>query len=191
MSVQVGKLIEEGEPQKDAIHVAVAPVEAAEDLQPGQHIGFVANSRVLVGRVNELIGVVDPYLIWPVPKGAKFYMFVYPNTVTGMRHEWEHPAFMGNRTESERWLREFISKADCPDYDTVVAAATGRPVPAVDDAYYPEAYRLVDYGDGLRLYFGGRDAHSDIPPEFWDHVEVVTGKAIPQSKRAVGFSCSC
>jgi hypothetical protein len=41
------------------------------------------------------------------------------------------------------------------------------------------------------LNFVGRDAHGEIPPEFWDHVEVVTEKKIPTNKRASYFSCGC
>lgn len=36
---------------------------------------------------------------------------------------------------------------------------------------------------------GGSDAHGSIPPEFWDHVEAVTGKK--QELRPAYFSCSC
>jgi hypothetical protein len=40
-----------------------------------------------------LIGIVDPFLDQPVRPGEEFWVFVYPNTITGMRHYWQHPAF--------------------------------------------------------------------------------------------------
>lgn len=86
----VGNLIDTNDARRDAIHVAVAPVEAAEDLLPGQHVGLVA------GRASaeaESIGVVDPFLTSPVLKGQRFWLFLYPNTVTSLRHVWTHPAF--------------------------------------------------------------------------------------------------
>lgn len=35
----------------------------------------------------------------------------------------------------------------------------------------------------------GSDAHADIPPEFWDHLQIVTGRNF--AHRADFFSCSC
>jgi ABC-type nitrate/sulfonate/bicarbonate transport system substrate-binding protein len=87
---QVGKLID-SDARRDAIHVAVAPVEAAEDLQPGQHVGLVAG---LASGTVAAIGVVDPFLTEAVRKGQRFWLFLYPNTVTTLRHVWTHPAFM-------------------------------------------------------------------------------------------------
>jgi hypothetical protein len=86
----IGELVE-GDARRDAIHVAVAPVEAAEDLLPGQHVGLVSG---LASSASAPIGVVDPFLKAPVLKGQRFWLFLYPNTVTSLRHVWTHPAFM-------------------------------------------------------------------------------------------------
>lgn len=91
---QFGKLIENGERRRDAVHVATAPVAAAEDLLPGQHIGLVqADSFEWAGACDTPIGIVDPFLREPVKRGQRFWMWLYPNTVTGLRHAWTHPAF--------------------------------------------------------------------------------------------------
>mgnify|MGYP000706412672 CR=1 FL=1 len=187
--VKLGALIE-GEQQRDAIHIAVAPVIAAERLFAGQAIGLVSNDmRTVSSKTEQPIGIVDPFLRGPVQQGQQFWMFLYPQTITSLRHDWTHPAFVeaASMGASEVWLRNFCAMADCPDYETVLAAATGGDVVNVDAAYYDVAYR----NDGEYLHFGGRDAHSEIPPEFWDHIEVVSGKKIPQSRRASSFSCSC
>jgi hypothetical protein len=65
-----------------------------------------------------------------------------------------------------------------------MTAVTGG---ALEDYGYGASYR----NDGEYLFFAGRDAHGEIPPEFWDHVEVVTGKKIGPEDRAQYFSCSC
>ncbi len=87
----IGKLCD-ANATKDAIHVAIAPVIAAKRLYPGEHVGFVGDDREHVTDDNP-IGIVDPFLERHVEKGERFYMMLYPNTVSGMRHEWTHPAF--------------------------------------------------------------------------------------------------
>ena len=47
---RLGELIEDGDRRRDAIHIAVAPVTAAEKLKPGEHVGLIEEgSRELVG----------------------------------------------------------------------------------------------------------------------------------------------
>lgn len=172
---------------RDAIHIAVAPVVASMRLLPGEHIGFPdPNNTELVGIVprGRTIGIVDPFLERPAQEGDRFYMFLYQHTITALKHHWTHPAFpppsevvksdVDQREASEAWLRDFIAHADCPDYDTVLATAQGFVGKQWDDEY---------------LHFDGLDAHGEIPNEFWDHLEVVTGRKFP--RRARYFSCSC
>ena len=91
---KLGRLIEDGDRRRDAIHIAVAPVTAAERLSPGQHVGLVQEgSGEFVGPCDKPIGVVDPFLAHEVEAGQRFWLFMYPNTVTSLRHIWTHPAF--------------------------------------------------------------------------------------------------
>ncbi len=80
--------------KRDAIHVAVAPVTSAESLTPGEHVGLVVGSTDRVTRKAKVkVGIVDPYLRQDVRPGQRFYVCLYPGTVTSLRHEWTHPAF--------------------------------------------------------------------------------------------------
>lgn len=183
--VQLGSLIS-GEQHRDAIHIAVIPVTASKYLQPGKRVSIDRNGVAMPD--DSGIGIVDPFLQYGPDKGEQFWLVLMPNTVTGMRHHWSHPAFdvvpdAPTKEESEAWLRKYISKADCPDYDTVIAAATGMRIDGVDG--YGEAYHVCDE----YLHFDGRDAHGQIPVEFWDHVENVTGRKCPE--RPQYWSCSC
>lgn len=76
--------------RRDAIHFAVAPVEADADLRPGDHVG-VRDGRA--SRDGAAVGIVDPFLKGEIKKGQRFWLFLYPNTVTSLRHVWTHPAF--------------------------------------------------------------------------------------------------
>lgn len=195
---KLGKLIGPDD-KRDAVHIAVAPVIAAMRLIPGMHVGLVEGSTEQITAVAEaMLGIVDPYLTAAVEKGERCWLFLYPRTIESLRHEWTHPAFplpvvmakpKPSREESERWLRDYIKHADCPGYEAVMAAAVGdheKNRRDDDDEDY-----CYSSNDGEYLHFGGRDAHGTIPREFWDHVENVTGKTIPDEMRARWFSCSC
>jgi hypothetical protein len=91
---RLGQFIDDGDRRRDAIHIAVAPVTAALRLTPGQHVGFVREGNLeLVGPCDRNLGVVDPFLTEPVEPGRRFWLFLCPGTVTGLRHVWTHPAF--------------------------------------------------------------------------------------------------
>lgn len=97
--IGIGKIIT-GEQQRDAIHIAVGPAVAAGELEPGQHVGRVGDG---FGVCEETIGIVDPYL----PRGStvmhrqRFWLFLYPGSISSLRHEWEHPAWQ-ETTETPR-----------------------------------------------------------------------------------------
>jgi len=103
---RLGQLITDGDRRRDAIHVAVAPVTAAARLAPGQHVGLVQDGNTeLVGPCDRVIGVVDPFLAADVEPGQRFWLFLYPGTITGLRHVWTHPVF----TAAAAAVREKLS----------------------------------------------------------------------------------
>lgn len=177
----LGTIIDESA-KRDAIHIAVEPVVAGHWLRPGDDVGFLADGTV-GSHAETLVGIVDPFLKKAVGKGDRFWLLVYPRQITSLRHVWAHPAFPEvvqelsshtQKADSEAWLRKFIENSDCPGYETVIAKAVNN-----------------DSRDKDYLHFDNMDAHGAIPSEFWDHVEVVTGKMIPNYARASYFSCSC
>jgi uncharacterized protein (TIGR02996 family) len=97
--VKLGQLLN-ASAKRDAIHIAIAPVIASEKLNPGQRIGFdEPGCEKVRGRLDG-IGIVDPFLTEPIVKGQRFYMLLMPNTITSLRHEWTHPAFIGARSNT-------------------------------------------------------------------------------------------
>ncbi len=101
-----GQLIEDGERRRDAVHIAVAPVTATERLVPGQHVGLVEEANFeLVGSCENNIGLVDPFLTQEVEPGQRFWLFLYPGTITGLRHVWTHPSFLAVAAAIKEKLR--------------------------------------------------------------------------------------
>lgn len=172
------------EQHRDAIHVAVAPVEAAHNLSPGARVQLNHEGRAATG--SSPVGIVDPFLREPVSKGEKFWLFLFPGTVTSLRHEWEHPAFTQKKSEepvapsmsaSEAWLREYV-KDVCPyDHD------------GVNDGY-EKFLRNARHGE---IYYHGSDLHGagelEKPDELFKHLSVILGK--PVSVESFEYSCSC
>ena len=99
MEVKLGEIITQSVARKDAVHVAVAPVVAGEELSPGEHIGL-RDDGAATSDASECIGIVDPFLSHGPRRGQKFWMFLYPKTVQNLRHDWDHPA-IDNRPEPE------------------------------------------------------------------------------------------
>ena len=83
--------------RRDAVHVAVAPVVAGEDTEAGDHIVLLDGQFLPTPSHNPAaIGVADPFRRESaacIKKGERYWLFLYPNTVTSLRHVWQHPAF--------------------------------------------------------------------------------------------------
>ena len=172
----LGQLLDE-KAQRDAIHIAIAPVVAAERLYPGDHVGFVSDG-IVAKRDDKLIGIVDPFLMKPVGEGQRFFLCLYPKTVTGKRHNWEHPAFSPailpalspNKQEAERVIRQF-----CRDQFTYVSEE--------------EAFRRIvsDWGVLDFTTVEGTSGPFENEDEVKAALSVYTGRANPDFR----FSCSC
>ena len=178
----LGTIITSGE-SRDAIHLAVDPVEAGTTLAPGDHVVIKEGLAVRAPGIGKGVGIVDPFLQDVVKKGDWFWLVVYPRTITTLRHVWEHPAFpdaVEGKGASERWLRDFVDSQGVHAYEDEGEASTF-------DQFIDAALRAPGYGY-MTLPF---DGNGSLPPEFWNHVERYTGTKIPQEGRTDYFSCAC
>jgi hypothetical protein len=159
--------------ERDAIHVAIYPAIAGQDLAPGDHVSLTDGQAYK--RKTDRVGIVDPFLKSKVEKGAKFWLLIYQKSVTGMRHHWQHPLFQDvpekkkqEDSESVSWLKNYAESVDVT-YNELIASAND----------------WVDYGN--HLVQGGKFESVWLPDEFWVHYRNVTGKIGSGSF----FSCSC
>jgi len=96
----LGKIITDPNAARDAIHIAVVPMTAGELLQPGYHVRIQDGKAYDKGSSSDYVGIVDPFLNVMVKEGQRFWLYLYPGTVTGMRHHWSHPAFSDADSET-------------------------------------------------------------------------------------------
>jgi hypothetical protein len=163
---------------RDAIHLAIIAVKAKNKLTRGQRVEIV-NGEAVATR-NNGVGIVNPFLEdgEEVHPGARFWLVLHPGTIRSIRHEWTHPAFpietinveASSVVASEKWLREMAEETRS-DYDEILQGAIS--------------------GDGGCF---GADEGPEIArrPEFWQHVENVTGRRFDHDHReGTWFRCAC
>lgn len=167
--------------KRDAIHLAVLPAIAGQDLFAGQDVGLVGD--VAMANAETCLGIVDPFLGTLVHKGEMFWLVIYPRVITSLRHVWSHPNIdeepvqakqderqsqLELKEASELWIRQY-------------AEAQGL-------SYY-ELMEGAHNTDGDYIHISGMDAHGDVNPEFWKHYTNLTG--VNPKFKATHFSCSC
>lgn len=182
-NLKLGEIITT-EQNRDAIHIAVVPVVAAQRLRPGERV-WMDDGKAALGAINS-IGVVDPFLpiTTTVEPGQKFWLYLNPGSITSLRHEWTHPAFeavaivpkgMGS---DERWLR---------DYADGLGLHYNRLMEGAEDWI-----RSKERGSwGEYLVDGGTLEGECTSPEFWERYERFKGLSLSDEVKENFFSCSC
>lgn len=185
-TLKLGYLVSpENENKRDATHIAVAAVEAGENLTPGTHVGFLADGKT--GKKGKNIGIVDPFLRVNVKRGDKFWLYLYPGSITSLEHKWTHPAFSDKIEQksntsistSEAWMRKWAAEHMSEDY-------YGDSGKLSEDIAFSNAIEA-----GYNLSVGSYESARDyIDNEWWSHWEIITGcKRPPEDSRY--FSCAC
>ncbi len=181
----LGSVIGESE-KRDAIHIAVEPVTAAQVLYPGQDVGRRDDG---FGQSDSPVGIVDPFLKGPVYPGQKFWLLIYPRQITSLRHVWAHPAFdcaieapkpIDPVSESKAWIEAFAGRLDQTPSRLMTAASEWL---EDSDSDYPSNW-TYDNSETYKEYY-------DQFPEFWKHYSTVTGTEVPEKMRQSFFTCSC
>lgn len=165
----LGKVLKEHQ-DRDAIHVAVISVVAGKLLCPGDHVNIIDIDTMTVGQsILQPIGIIDPFLKDTVKKGDICWLFLYPNTITSLKHKWTHPAFSEapdtSKVISEKWMK---------DYGFSLGLSKSELMNAADD--------YIKHGNYL-CHRGPRFESETIPDEFWNHYEVLTETLVEHSKR--------
>lgn len=205
--------------KRDAIHLAVEPVEAGMQLQPGQAIGVVQGIAwpfghiLCLGTVVPYHGIVDPFIEGTVPKGSRFWCVLKPREITSLRHVWEHPDFPEEIQKQEPKEEEYkltpedehntlvlLGEPKAVAYEWIKKYAEsfgetydGRSIDAEDLIAYGKDY----YEDSERgrypdyLSKGGLLEGESTSDEFWVQLGIYLGKELDSEHTGNFFSCSC
>lgn len=182
---RLGHLITEpGEQnQRDAVHIAVVPVEATTRLARGQEIGVTADGKKSVVGSGVLVGIVDPFLVLDVMPGETFWLFLFQGSVNTLRHEWTHDAFPSAHPN-------VVTKVQ--DTAKVIAEARMKKFAEEECGWtishlLDEAESAIEYGEGIHM---GQTEGVVAYPEFMEDFAVLTGKDVT-GKSEPYFTCSC
>lgn len=212
--LNIGQIITGQGQQRDAIHIAVVPMKVQEPRGRGLYAGTrvkLARGKVDVVRVwdededpeDTCIGIIDPFINtgWnkPVSDGDEIWVFLFPGTITSLRHDWTHPKIpyevpakpegcnLGEeqlvrwtalrldgkvKDHSDKWMQEYCDSIE-EDVSDIMDAA----------------YDAIHHGDYYSK--GSKFESMSLPGEFWDHYYVLTGENVPDNERHSFFSCSC
>ena len=166
--------------ERDAIHVAVYPCIASVPLKRGERVTLVDGvAKPAEGDYGRGIGVANPFVSDDIIEaGDRFWLFLYPESVTSIRHHWTHPdiEIKDQHNESEKWLRWFASDIglEYEDMMTIVRRWCGG------------GRGWVEMGDEQ-----ARSEYKKLREPFWEHVGMVTGLLRPDSQWGEPFDCSC
>jgi hypothetical protein len=185
--------------RRDAIHIAVAPMTAVESLGAGDHVGLDPDHPGCVGAgFSPSVGIVDPFLQVTVVKGAVVWVFLYPHTITSLRHQWTHPAFAdegaAEEAEAATVFRRLVKRAAAE----AEVSTPRRWLEEFSDDIGLSYGRLMD---GLREVQAGYEYpitfNYDTPDrcftdrvKMWEMYARVTGEKVKDDTVGV-FSCSC
>jgi hypothetical protein len=173
MEIRLGTRPEEKD-LRDAVHVpVVAMVCQYDELMPGTHVNAQGEPK------QPVVGIVDPFRELPVTKGDRYWLCLYPGTVTAMQHRWKHPAFEESE-ESEKdaaikWLTKFAShvRYTYPEFMTLM------------NDFWESGDR-----DSFGMYGESMDEFRSHWPQICLHYRTVTGRLI-DPENYVSFHCSC
>ena len=197
---EVGKLIkDEWTPERDAIHIAVLPAKAAQRLY--------SRDRVDVFRLDgewcafcpmegpdydqdqdgpSGIGIIDPYLKYPLEKGDRFWVFVDPGTITDMTHAWQHPSLrFDTADEPDSRNAEEVSLAFMEKLGNVLHLTPNEMIKA--GLEYQATWEHHELKISTPYEFVCREGSFD---DFWKHWSILTGRTVDKNNSSP-FSCRC
>lgn len=160
---------------RDCIHVPYLEVTCDYDIRPGKFVGLIDKKNFRVELSTTPIGVVDPFRLNVIPSGEVFRMYLFPDKVTNMKHQWTSPLidFAASKEESVAWLKAFANKINY-DYNDLL-----------------ELVKESQEWDSLTTNNDAYYAFCRVEADFWLHYQNVTNTVLEMDTVTKPFTCSC
>lgn len=181
----LGTIITEKE-KRDAIHLAVIPAIAGQELSVGADVGIYEGKAYhrygpALAHINH-VGIVDPFLKKEVKQGERFWLVIYPRMITSLRHVWVHPAFPDETTAE-------------PIDEAAQGRARARLQFVANGAGFLTVDELLEEIEGSKHHVRAQHGHepdTQLDESFWRDWSLVTGKPMPSpDDRPSYFKCTC
>ena len=116
--------------RRDAVHVAVLPIQAGATIARGGPVYIETDGKaypVVDPAATPPVGIADPFHSKHVfIRGERFWILMTPNTVANLRHDWDHPALPAEKTYTKAEIDAAVAKAE----------EDARAARESEDAYY-------------------------------------------------------
>lgn len=178
--------------RRDAVHVAIIPAVVAdkEGVKPGTEVGLYREDDdwyATARSTGEKIGVVDPFCRWPVAKGERVWVCLYPGSVVGLRHHYYHKTLDAGNPE----CRKAVAWNYLQNVADRMGVSLGDLLGDLDEYLHRDPETRVVVSDVALEVWNSLDID-----EFWDAVGVVLdspdAQAVKQNpQRRYPFRCAC
>lgn len=172
----IGTLLPNEVNGRDAVHMAVIAATAVKHVTPGEHVALFQG--------KEPVGIADPFLKETINPGQRYWLFLYPRTITSLAHHWTHPEIPSQEAfddwvkvkerlenpSSRRWLEKF-AETNGISYERLIEGAR-------------------EFRDSGEFVFLRYDVEEYSGKEFWKHFCNVTGEDAA-AEYGNFFTCAC
>lgn len=172
----LGTIIDETQ-KRDAIHLAVIPAKAGEDIFGGQRVYMVGKCAYL--GVTDHIGIADPFYYGEIKEGQWFWLVINPRVITSLRHVWTHPELPdepgtpnNEKGLAKNILQDYAKRLEI-DFEKMIAILHK----AADDEGW--------VGDNEEF------TSVSAPENLWEAFELYTGRELNEKQKQTYFHCSC
>ena len=171
---------------RDAIHVAVLPIQAEEQLFPGQRVLIGRASDVFVGRPAGKgvgIGIVDPFRSGSIAEGTMFWLMLDPGSIQDMRHHWSHPSVPEDTSTANADHATAVSYMD--RFANKLGITYKEALQAGDD--------FTEHRGGHTLDYDTPDIVYDEGKLYWEAWSTIQGRPAPSPEEldSAPFGCAC
>ena len=192
----LGTIPGDGE-KRDAIHVAILPAIISGTYPwPGDPVDIIVreNKYFAIQTNGKGVGVVDPFLNHDdIKLPTRVWILLHPNTITDMRHHWDHPRIPEINPDAKLPAVNSAGKKKEIDFMNHFAAEVG--ITYEDALAAGDQFVKSGGSDHVVLNYDTPEAVYNMAEEYWRSWSIIREEPIPEEfirdETPGPFTCSC